>query len=125
MIRILEELHCTDSGHQGDQGFVSRENALTWSTRNMASIKLLGAQNELGRSRRRYGEKSICTLQKMKKVMRNQFMPSAYREKFLEQLNRLKQGSKSVKEYHMELLNLMIKANAKKGPDAFNEAILG
>ncbi|MED6197252.1 hypothetical protein PIB30_054936 [Stylosanthes scabra] len=45
----------------------------------------------------------------MKKVIRNQFVPSAYREKFLERLDRLKQSSKSVKEYHMELLNLMMK----------------
>ncbi|MED6202026.1 hypothetical protein PIB30_101291 [Stylosanthes scabra] len=50
----------------------------------------------------------------MKKVMRNQFVPPSYREKFLERLDRLKQGSKSIKEYHMKLLNLMIKANAEK-----------
>ncbi|MED6135646.1 hypothetical protein PIB30_048616 [Stylosanthes scabra] len=43
-IRILEELHYADFGHQDDQGFDSRENALTWSTRNLTSMKLLGVQ---------------------------------------------------------------------------------
>ncbi|MED6224673.1 hypothetical protein PIB30_086343 [Stylosanthes scabra] len=60
----------------------------------------------------------------MKKVMRNQFVPSTYREKFLERLDRLKQGSKSVKEYHMERVNLMIKANAKKSLDALMRRFL-
>ncbi|MED6218869.1 hypothetical protein PIB30_030531 [Stylosanthes scabra] len=41
---------------------------------------------------------------------------ASYHEMFLERLDRLKQCSKSVKEYRMELLNLMIKAN--KGSDA-------
>ncbi|MED6164567.1 hypothetical protein PIB30_091326, partial [Stylosanthes scabra] len=54
----------------------------------------------------------------MKKVMRNQFVPASYRDKFLERLNILKQGSKSIKEYQMKLLNLMIKANVEKGPNA-------
>ncbi|MED6122654.1 hypothetical protein PIB30_041833 [Stylosanthes scabra] len=43
-IRILEDLHYVDFGYQEDKGFVSRENALNWGPRNLASIKLLGVQ---------------------------------------------------------------------------------
>ncbi|MED6123075.1 hypothetical protein PIB30_045878 [Stylosanthes scabra] len=48
--RRLRQLYYADLGHQEDRGCVSRENALTWGARNMASMKLLAVQAIISRA---------------------------------------------------------------------------
>ncbi|RYR15527.1 hypothetical protein Ahy_B04g072312 [Arachis hypogaea] len=55
----------------------------------------------------------------MKKIMRNQFVPSSYHMR-----NRLQQGSQSVMEYHKEFLYLIDKANIKRSPKVIMERFL-
>ncbi|RYR77567.1 hypothetical protein Ahy_A01g002088 [Arachis hypogaea] len=83
---------------------------------------------ELGRSRRRYGKSPIYSWEKMKKIMKSQFVPSSYHmrncvvpssyhNEFFGRFCKLQQGSQSVMEYHNEFLYLMDKANIKRCPE--------
>ncbi|RYR30024.1 hypothetical protein Ahy_B01g054790 isoform A [Arachis hypogaea] len=90
---------------------------------------------ELGRSRRRYGKRPICSWEKMKKIMRRQFVPSShhmrnrvvpssYHNEFFGRFCKLEQGSQSVIEYHKEFLYLMDKANIKRSPKVLMDRFL-
>ncbi|RYQ91036.1 hypothetical protein Ahy_B09g096907 [Arachis hypogaea] len=79
---------------------------------------------ELGRSRRRYGKSPICSWEKMKKIMRRQFVPSSYHNEFFGRFCKLQQGSQSVMKYHKEFLYLMDKANIKRSPEVLMDRFL-
>ncbi|RYR25799.1 hypothetical protein Ahy_B02g059794 [Arachis hypogaea] len=72
---------------------------------------------ELGRSRRGYEKSPICSWEKMKKIMRNQFVPSSYHNEFFGKFCKLQQGSQSVMQFHKGFLYLMDKANIKRSPE--------
>ncbi|RYR77896.1 hypothetical protein Ahy_A01g002581 [Arachis hypogaea] len=89
----------------------------------------------LGRSRRWYEKSPICSWEKMKKIMRNQFVPSSYHmrnrilppsyhNEFFEKFCKLQQGLQSVMEYHKDFLYLMDKANIKKSHEVLMERFL-
>ncbi|RYR29926.1 hypothetical protein Ahy_B01g054595 [Arachis hypogaea] len=90
---------------------------------------------ELGRSRRRYRKSLIYSWEKMKKIMRRQFVPSSYHmrnrvvpssyhNEFFGGFCKLQQGSQSVMEYHTEFLYLIGKANIKSSPEVLMERFL-
>nr|XP_025661649.1 uncharacterized protein LOC112757266 [Arachis hypogaea] len=63
---------------------------------------------ELDKQRKRNGQPPILSWEKMKKVMRQRFVPSYYYRELHQRLQRLYQGSKSVNEYHKEMEMLLI-----------------
>ncbi|RYR14428.1 hypothetical protein Ahy_B04g070983 [Arachis hypogaea] len=79
---------------------------------------------ELGRSRRRFGKRPISSWEKMKKIMRRQFVPSSYHNTFFGKFFMLQQGSQSVVEYHKEFLYLMDMANIKRSPEVLKYRFL-
>ncbi|RYR38980.1 hypothetical protein Ahy_A09g044344 [Arachis hypogaea] len=90
---------------------------------------------ELGRSRRWYGKSPICSWEKMKKIMRSQFVPSSYHmrnrvvpllyhNEFFGKFCKLQQGLQLVMEYHKEFLYLMDMANIKRSPEVLMDRFL-
>ncbi|RYQ96088.1 hypothetical protein Ahy_B08g091616 [Arachis hypogaea] len=90
---------------------------------------------ELRRSRRWYGKSPICSWEKMKKIMRRQFVTlsyhmrnrvvlSSYHNEIFGRFCKLQQGSQSMMEYHKEFLYLMDKANIKRSPEVLMERFL-
>ncbi|XP_031405679.1 uncharacterized protein LOC116214411 [Punica granatum] len=74
--------------------------------------------DQLTVSRRRNGERPIDNWEDMKAVMRKRFVPSHYYRDLHLKLQNLKQGSKTVEEYHMELEIAMIRANVEEDREA-------
>lgn len=74
--------------------------------------------DQLVLNRRRYGERPIRTWDEMKTIMRRRFVPSHYyRDQHLK-LQNLKQGSKTVEDYHKEMEIAMIRANIEEDREA-------
>ncbi|XP_072064386.1 uncharacterized protein [Arachis hypogaea] len=73
---------------------------------------------ELDKQRRRNDKPPILSWEKMKKVMRQRFVPSYYYRELHQRLQRLYQGSKSVDEYHKEMEMLLIQANIEEELEA-------
>ncbi|XP_016172965.1 uncharacterized protein LOC107615417 [Arachis ipaensis] len=73
---------------------------------------------ELDKQRRRNDKPPILSWEKMKKVMRQRFVPSYYYRELHQRLQRLYQGSKSVDEYHKEMEMLLIQANIEEESEA-------
>ncbi|RYQ96116.1 hypothetical protein Ahy_B08g091657 [Arachis hypogaea] len=91
--------------------------------------------NDARRSRRRYEKRPISSWEKMKKIMRRQFVPSSYHmrnrvvpssyhNEFFGRFCKLQQGSQSMMEYHKEFLYLMDKANIKRSPEVLMDRFL-
>ncbi|XP_072084530.1 uncharacterized protein [Arachis hypogaea] len=85
-----------------------RKVELLFQCHNYSDVKKLDKQ------RRQNGKPPILSWEKMKKVMRQQFVPSFYYRELHQRLQRLYQGSKSVDEYHKEMEMLLIQANIKE-----------
>ncbi|KAI9195068.1 hypothetical protein LWI28_011352 [Acer negundo] len=69
-------------------------------------------------SRRRNGERPIETWEKMKTVMRRQFIPSNYYRGLFQKLQTLTQGSKCVEDYYKEMEIAMIRADIEEDREA-------
>ncbi|XP_044465406.1 uncharacterized protein LOC123195651 [Mangifera indica] len=67
--------------------------------------------DQLLKSRRRSLGRPIDTWDDMKSVMRQHFVPSHYHRDLLKKLQGLRQGTKSVEDYHKEMKIAMITAN--------------
>ncbi|XP_057719736.1 uncharacterized protein LOC130934169 [Arachis stenosperma] len=80
---------------------------------------------ELDKQRRRNGKSPILSWEKMKKVMRQRFVPPYYYRELHQRLQRLYQGSKSVDEYHKEMEMLLIQANIEEESEATMARFLG
>ncbi|XP_031378379.1 uncharacterized protein LOC116193768 [Punica granatum] len=74
--------------------------------------------DQLTVSRRRNGERPIDNWEGMKAVMRRRFVPSHYYRDLYLKLQNLKQGSKTVEEYHKEMEIAMIRANVEDDREA-------
>lgn len=74
--------------------------------------------DQLVTSKRRNGERSIETWDEMKAVMRKRFVPSYYYRSLYQKLQNLKQGNKSVEDYHKEMEMAMIRANIEEDMEA-------
>ncbi|XP_031398470.1 uncharacterized protein LOC116209045 [Punica granatum] len=74
--------------------------------------------DQLTVSRRRNGERPIDNWEDMKAVMRKRFVPSHYYRDLHLKLQNLKQGSKTVEEYHKEMEIAMIRANVEENREA-------
>ncbi|XP_031375623.1 uncharacterized protein LOC116190098 [Punica granatum] len=74
--------------------------------------------DQLTVSRRRNGERPIDNWEGMKAVMRRRFVPSHYYRDLYLKLQNLKQGSKTVEEYHKEMEIAMIRANVEEDREA-------
>ncbi|RDX68924.1 hypothetical protein CR513_52029, partial [Mucuna pruriens] len=59
-------------------------------------------------NRHRNGEKTICTLEDMKFIMRSRFVPSHYHRNLYGKLQSLTQGSMNVDDYYKEMKITMI-----------------
>ncbi|XP_031398471.1 uncharacterized protein LOC116209047 [Punica granatum] len=70
--------------------------------------------DQLTVSRRQNGERPIDNWEGMKAVMRRRFVPSHYYRDLYLKLQNLKQGSKTVEEYHKEMEIAMIRANVEE-----------
>ena len=74
--------------------------------------------DQLTLSRRRNRERLIDTWDETKRVIKRCFIPShCYRELY-QHLQNLKQGSKSIEEYHKEVEMALIRANTEKHREA-------
>ncbi|XP_012831508.1 PREDICTED: uncharacterized protein LOC105952492 [Erythranthe guttata] len=69
-------------------------------------------------TRRRTGEPPIVGWESMKAFMRQRFVPSHYYRDLHMKLQSLKQGTKSVEEYHKEMEIAMIRANIEEDREA-------
>ncbi|PKI75357.1 hypothetical protein CRG98_004241 [Punica granatum] len=75
-------------------------------------------RDQLTVSRCRNGERPIDNWEDMKAVMRRRFVPSHYYRDLHLKLQNLKQGSKTVEEYHKEMEIAMIRANVEEDREA-------
>uniref|UniRef100_A0A2N9FAG5 Reverse transcriptase n=1 Tax=Fagus sylvatica TaxID=28930 RepID=A0A2N9FAG5_FAGSY len=69
-------------------------------------------------NRRRNREPPVDTWEEMKMLMRKRFVPSHYYRGLYQKLQRLNQGSKSVKEHYKEMEVAMIRANVEEDREA-------
>lgn len=69
-------------------------------------------------SRRRNRERPISTWEEMKAVMKRRFVPSYYYRDLHLKLQSLKQGTKSVEEYHKEMEITLIRADIEEDREA-------
>ena len=67
--------------------------------------------DQLVTNRRRTGEEPIETWDEMKAIMRRRFVPRHYYRDLYQKLQSLRQGSRSVEEYHREMEVAIIRAN--------------
>ena len=70
--------------------------------------------DQLVSSRRRNHEAGIGSWEEMKALLRKRFVPNHYYRDLHLKLQSLKQGSKSVEEYHKEMEIAMIRANIEE-----------
>ena len=69
-------------------------------------------------SRRMNEDPPIETWEEMKRVMRRRFVPTYFRRELHNKLQTLRQGSRSVEDYHKEMEVLMIRANIVEDREA-------
>lgn len=70
--------------------------------------------DQLVSTRRRDGEEGLIgTWNEMKRVMRKRFVPNHYYRELFKKLQGLRQGTKSVEDYHKEMEVAMIRANVE------------
>ena len=76
-------------------------------------------------NRRRNGERSIRSWEKMKVVMRKRFIPSHYYRDLYRKLQGLTQGSMNVEDYYKEMEIAMIRANIEEDCEATMARFIG
>lgn len=69
-------------------------------------------------SKMRNHERPISTWEELKAIMKKRFMLSHYYRKLHQKLQSLYQGSRSVEDYHKEMVMLMIRANVEEDREA-------
>ena len=74
--------------------------------------------DQLVTNRRRAGERPITTRDEMKAVMKKRFVPRHYYRELYKKLQQLRQGGRSVEEYHREMEIAMIRANVEEDREA-------
>ena len=74
--------------------------------------------DQLVTNRRRAGERPITTWDEMKAVMKKRFVPRHYYRELYKKLQQLRQGGRSVEEYHREMEIAMIRANVEEDREA-------
>lgn len=72
---------------------------------------MVGQVQELRQEKR---ETPIATWDAKKQVMRARFVPTHYRRDLFKKLQVLKQGTKTIEEYHKEMEIAMIHTNVKE-----------
>ena len=70
--------------------------------------------DQLVTNRRRAGERPITTWDEMKAVMKKRFVPRHYYRELYKKLQQLRQGGRSVEDYHREMEVAMIRANVEE-----------
>ncbi|PKI68902.1 hypothetical protein CRG98_010695 [Punica granatum] len=74
--------------------------------------------DKLVKERRKNHERPIDTWDEMKAVMRRRFVPSYYYQDLHLKLQSLRQGTKSVEDYHKEMEMALIRANTEEDEEA-------
>ena len=64
------------------------------------------------------------TWEELKRVLRRRYVPSHYHREFLNELQRITQGSKSVDEFYKDLEIALIRANVEEDMEASMERFL-
>ena len=80
--------------------------------------------DQFQRERRRYREPMLETWEELKRVLRRRYVPSHYHREFLNELQRITQGSKSVDEFYKDLEIALIRANVEEDMEASMERFL-
>nr|GEZ48076.1 hypothetical protein [Tanacetum cinerariifolium] len=76
-------------------------------------------------TRERVGKSKITSWQKMKKCMRANFIPHNYQRLMYQQLQNLKQGSKSVEDYTTEFYQLIARNDIQESEDQLVSRYIG
>ncbi|PKI36924.1 hypothetical protein CRG98_042681, partial [Punica granatum] len=74
--------------------------------------------DKLGKERRRNHERPIETWEEIKTVMRRRFVPSYYYRDLHLKLQSLRQGTRSMEDYHKEMEIALIRANIEEDEEA-------
>ncbi|GKE10335.1 putative nucleotidyltransferase, ribonuclease H, partial [Tanacetum coccineum] len=80
---------------------------------------------QLKLTRERVGKPRITSWQKMKKCMRDNFIPHNYQRQMYQQLQNLKQGSKSVEDYTTEFYKLIARNDIQETKDQLVSRYIG
>jgi hypothetical protein len=96
---------------------------------NLASIEFSGYAltwwNQVHENQLDLGFGYINTWVEMKRVMRRRFVPSSYQRDLRNRLQVLKQGKRSVDEYHKEMELLLVRAEIREDPESKMARFLG